>query len=335
MASENKHEKTSECLTFSFMVAQNWISCTIPPKPILMDKSSAPDAIVDKMASTSLSFSDSRDISHATTSEGKSPVKILEPSEFPHDPLRLQTTAAMVAPCSPSVLSSNHSPCHRRYEELKQGDKTASQSSGGTSSPSSMTKNEKSGILKQATTVTPTPSGVCESFRLANNTTDGHKVVEPCSGRRYITRSVIRATKTPSKSKAFGELSVVNSSFTEDIDKCTTSNSNIKRSRRRSSISKPCKKPGGKKSGNINTKIFPFILARFLREVGASHPEHVYWSENGESFFIRVNPKANYELIGQLVAPYFKHANYDALRRQLNLYGFQRVSSGPYVLNLT
>uniref|UniRef100_A0A7S2Y346 HSF-type DNA-binding domain-containing protein n=1 Tax=Entomoneis paludosa TaxID=265537 RepID=A0A7S2Y346_9STRA len=169
------------------------------------------------------------------------------------------------------------------------------------------------------------------------------RAIRTISRPKYITRSVLNALRSPPCSSTTSDSSVSKVSTTATPAKTTsaspleasscssrsaTSNSSPEYSSSASSSKTPQRK---KPNGAINQTLFPFNLARFLRAAIKSNPDVVYWSSTGNVFFINSRSSSNMEIIGQLVAPFFKHSNYDALRRQLNLYEFTRLTEGAYV----
>ncbi|KAL7581253.1 hypothetical protein ACA910_006025 [Epithemia clementina (nom. ined.)] len=297
-------------------------------------------------------------------------------SSLLHQRQGFQARAAFVDLFSPSLSSTTASTASKTKPALTQA-KTNSTSTkiahppASSSSRTIMEQEPEKGITSAETTPAPPLVGIAvpvssscvnkkrlllvQSISTEIDGEGQQKQTSPgkSDGPRYITRSFLKATKTPpSASTDYHEskttsppLSPSSSCFPEDGDDDDSTPASFKKKQRRrpkrgtsQEVSAVvCKDPSlptphcqSKTIAKpINTNIFPFILARFLREVGASHPKLVHWADDGQSFFITAQPKMNCKRIGELVAPYFKHNNYDALRRQLNLYGFQRLQNGP------
>ena len=263
---------------------------------------------------------------------------------------------------SPSASSATNSTTSKNVTELGQAIKSETVPRVQVSNSSSLI--DKAHSYEQSHTVAttvPTPAGITvpvlsTSRSNTSPSLEAEGVVpdketrspSPALRHRYVTRSIVNSQKhprNPVEGSNAGASTCGNSkhvsfsaSFPEDwIDPdeyVLTPTPESKRPSRRRRASSGKKGNSAKSRSNrnghvINTSLFPFVLARFLRNAGASHPEVVDWNDDGKSFFIRTLPKGNLLLIGRLVAPYFTHSNYDALRRQLNLYGFQRLTEGP------
>jgi hypothetical protein len=71
---------------------------------------------------------------------------------------------------------------------------------------------------------------------------------------------------------------------------------------------------------------FPLKLYRMLEEVENQGNEHIVsWHPDGRSFHVH-----NTEKFVEVVLPHhFKQTKYKSFQRQLNFYGFQRITSGP------
>ncbi|CAB4252264.1 similar to Saccharomyces cerevisiae YOR140W SFL1 Transcriptional repressor and activator [Maudiozyma barnettii] len=89
-------------------------------------------------------------------------------------------------------------------------------------------------------------------------------------------------------------------------------------SENKSSTSLSAKKPShGKTTQNI---VFIHKLYNILENKELKHL--IWWSDNGKSFFIKPNEK-----FSKALAKYFKHTNITSFVRQLNIYGFHKVTN--------
>lgn len=65
---------------------------------------------------------------------------------------------------------------------------------------------------------------------------------------------------------------------------------------------------------------------RKLYDLINNEPNHlIEWADHGESFFIRDQD----EFSATVLAKYFRHTKLTSFQRQLNLYGFRRITKGP------
>jgi hypothetical protein len=74
--------------------------------------------------------------------------------------------------------------------------------------------------------------------------------------------------------------------------------------------------------GGVTTP-FPVKLHQLLEQ--ERYPNIIAWQSHGRSFILR-NPK---EFLGRVMPKYFKQTKLTSFQRQLNLYAFRRISSGP------
>jgi hypothetical protein len=88
-------------------------------------------------------------------------------------------------------------------------------------------------------------------------------------------------------------------------------------------------KDQSKRSTKVNRSqmtSFPVKLFRMLEAVEREGNEHIVsWHPSGRSFQVH-NPQKFVEVV---LPSYFKQTKYKSFQRQLNFYGFQRITSGP------
>jgi HSF-type DNA-binding len=77
--------------------------------------------------------------------------------------------------------------------------------------------------------------------------------------------------------------------------------------------------------GGVTTP-FPLKLHDMLDEIERDgHADVVSWQPHGRCFVVR-KPK---EFVNHIMPTYFKQSKFPSFQRQLNLYGFQRITKGP------
>jgi len=70
----------------------------------------------------------------------------------------------------------------------------------------------------------------------------------------------------------------------------------------------------------------PQAFPRKLFDLINSEPDAIIgWGEHGESFLLN-NPK---KFVDEILPKHFRHSHFSSFQRQLNLYGFKRITSGP------
>jgi hypothetical protein len=76
----------------------------------------------------------------------------------------------------------------------------------------------------------------------------------------------------------------------------------------------------------MNEALFPFKLHAMLEDAEKHGSEHIVsWLATGNAFIVRKVP----EFVTQILPNWFKQTKYKSFQRQLNLWGFERVQSGP------
>lgn len=79
-----------------------------------------------------------------------------------------------------------------------------------------------------------------------------------------------------------------------------------------------------KKTGGVSTP-FPKKLMDMLDKESLIHPEIVTWCSHGRAFIMN-KPKI---FAAEIMGVYFKQSKLTSFQRQLNLYGFRRITQGP------
>ncbi|KAL7539466.1 hypothetical protein ACHAXR_009323 [Thalassiosira sp. AJA248-18] len=78
-----------------------------------------------------------------------------------------------------------------------------------------------------------------------------------------------------------------------------------------------------KKTGGV-TMPFPEKLMNMLDRESMLHPDVISWLSHGRAFIVRT-PK---QFTGEIMAGYFRQSKLTSFQRQLNLYGFRRITQG-------
>jgi len=74
-----------------------------------------------------------------------------------------------------------------------------------------------------------------------------------------------------------------------------------------------------------NTHQLPMFLSKTYHLIDRCDPEIATWSSSGDSFVIK-----NVDHFAAYVLPkYFKHSNFSSFARQLNIYGFRKLTAEP------
>jgi HSF-type DNA-binding len=79
--------------------------------------------------------------------------------------------------------------------------------------------------------------------------------------------------------------------------------------------------------GGNTTVLFPWKLHEMLQNVISDHKETIVsWLPEGRAFKVHNVP----EFVCDILPLYFKQTKYKSFQRQLNLWGFERLTSGPH-----
>mmetsp|Transcript_27655 Transcript_27655/g.45738 ORF Transcript_27655/g.45738 Transcript_27655/m.45738 type:complete len:292 (-) Transcript_27655:111-986(-) len=97
------------------------------------------------------------------------------------------------------------------------------------------------------------------------------------------------------------------------------------------SVASPLDRPSGhqqqqNQQGNGNNVLFPWKLHEMLRTCVSEGKENIVsWLPDGDAFKVHNVP----EFVGNILPSFFKQTKYKSFQRQLNLWGFERLTSGP------
>ena len=70
---------------------------------------------------------------------------------------------------------------------------------------------------------------------------------------------------------------------------------------------------------------FPDKLMDMLDKESVQHPDIISWCSHGRAFIVRQPKVFSSDIMGE----YFKQTRFTSFQRQLNLYGFRRITQGP------
>ena len=91
-------------------------------------------------------------------------------------------------------------------------------------------------------------------------------------------------------------------------------------------VSSPLRRPTANPSRGGSTVLFPWKLHEMLKSCTAKDKENIAsWVSNGRAF--RVHDIRTF--VSEILPLFFNQTKYKSFQRQLNLWGFQRVQSGP------
>jgi len=76
----------------------------------------------------------------------------------------------------------------------------------------------------------------------------------------------------------------------------------------------------------LSNPLFPQKVFEMITEKSKTHPDIINFSDDGKAFSIAEKSPQ----LGPILQEYFYHGNYPSLQRQLNMYGFRKVTSGLY-----
>ena len=85
-----------------------------------------------------------------------------------------------------------------------------------------------------------------------------------------------------------------------------------------------CEEFTRKKTGGVSMP-FPDKLMDMLDKESVLHPDIISWCSHGRAFIVR-KPKV---FTSDIMGEYFKQSKLTSFQRQLNLYGFRRITQGP------
>ena len=85
-----------------------------------------------------------------------------------------------------------------------------------------------------------------------------------------------------------------------------------------------CEEFTRKKTGGVSMP-FPDKLMDLLDKESIQHPDIISWCSHGRAFIVRQPKVFSSDIMGE----YFKQTRFTSFQRQLNLYGFRRITQGP------